>query len=310
MKKIPLFILATCILLALTLISFSSPAYAKSPSPLLSTDWLAQNSGLEELVIVDIRTSGEYQAGHIPNAINIPFEVPFSAWITMRDDLLLELPDEDDLFDVIGSNGIDKHSLVLVVTSGAAQPPYPLANATRVADTLIYAGVKDVSILEGGFAKWVAEGKATTTEVPAITPVDFGNNVEKKMFVSIDYVKELVDSEPDNRSVLIDARDAEVYNGSVTEPWTDKAGHIPTAKSLPTPWIWNEDGTYRSVEELDQLVLSVVGDKDKEIVVYCGVGGYASTWWFVLTEVLDYKHVKIFDGSAQEWGKYYDMVLD
>jgi thiosulfate/3-mercaptopyruvate sulfurtransferase len=74
--------------------------------------------------------------------------------------------------------------------------------------------------------------------------------------------------------------------------------------------IWNEDGTYRSVEELDQLVLSVVGDKDKEIVVYCGVGGYASTWWFVLTEVLDYKHVKIFDGAAQEWAKYYDMELD
>ena len=286
-------------------------AYAKgSLPPIVSTDWLEANGDLENLVIIDIRSSAEYEAGHIGNAINVPFEFPISAWITMRDGLFLELPEKDDLFNTIGSIGITKHSLVVIVTVGPTEPPYPLANATRVADTLIYAGVKNVTILDGGYAKWAAEGRPTTTDVPVVDPVTYKGQVDKKMFVPIEYVKEQVDKN-DGKSIIIDARDANVYSGEVIEPWTDKPGHIPTAKSLPTVWIWNEDGTYKSKEALQEMASAVVGDKkNEEIIVYCGVGGYASSWWYVLTEVLEYKKVKIYDGAAQEWGIYYDMVLD
>lgn len=71
--------------------------------PLVSTEWLATNSNLDDLVIIDIRTAAEYEAGHIAGAINVPFEVPFSAWITMENDLLLELPNTDTLLATIGS---------------------------------------------------------------------------------------------------------------------------------------------------------------------------------------------------------------
>jgi len=312
MKQKWIFILKGFLLLSAMLFLFggqTASAHFSTPA-VVSTDWLEANSDLHNLVVLDIRTSAEYEADHISGAINEPFEVPFSAWITMRDDLLLELPDKDDLFSAIGALGIAKRSFVVVVTQGASQPPYPLANATRVADTLIYAGVKNVTILDGGYAKWVEEGKATTQDVPSITPVTLRGNVNHRMFVTVDYVYRQINKRRGG-AILIDARDADVYNGLVIEPWADQPGHIPTAVSLPTPLIWNEDGTYKSHEELQELAKSVIGNnRHQEIIIYCGVGGYASSWWYVLTQELGYTNVKIFDGAAQEWVKYYDMVLD
>jgi thiosulfate/3-mercaptopyruvate sulfurtransferase len=275
-------------------------------APIVTTDWLEDNLGQEELVIIDIRSADEYAADHIPNSINIPFVVPFSAWITMRDDLLLEVPDVADLFNVIGSAGIRRDSLVVIVTTTAnpPDPPYPLANATRVADTLIYAGVKNVAILDGGYPKWKAEGKPTDTEVPNVTPVTYRGRVNEAMFVPIEYVRKHI-----GKTVIIDARDADVYFGVTIEPFADKAGHIPSAKSLPTPWMWKSDGTYKDQEILSAMASGVIGrHKAKEIIIYCGVGGYASSWWFVLTQVLGYENVKLYDGAAQEWVRYYDMV--
>lgn len=270
--------------------------------PLVSTDWLEANINLEDLVILDARTYEEYSEGHIPKSISAPFVVPFSSWITMEDDLLLELPAKNDLFQFIGSLGITKKSKVVVVS--AATDPYAIAASTRVADTLIYAGVKNVSILNGGYTKWVADGKPITTEVPVVEETVFNGAINNKMFTSIKDVKKKI-----GKSVIIDARDLEVYTGEVIEPYADKAGHIPTAKSLPAPNIWNADGTYKSTEELRQMAAEVVDPKDK-IIVYCGVGGYASSWWYILTQVLGYKHVEFYDGSAQEWSRFYDMTLE
>jgi thiosulfate/3-mercaptopyruvate sulfurtransferase len=274
----------------------------KGMEPIVSTSWLGNNLNLKDLVIVDVRTSEEYDAGHIANSISIPFVVPFSAWITMKDDLLLELPEKSELFNMLGSYGITKKSKVVLV--GGTSDLYAMAAAPRVADTLIYAGVKNVSILDGGYTKWASEGRQVTTEVPAITAKVFDGKINDKIFVSKEYVKNNI-----GKSVIIDARDAEVYSGEIIEPYSQKPGHIATAKSLPAPLMWNEDGTYKSTEELKNLVKGVA-DKGDKIIVYCGVGGYASAWWFVLTEVLGYNNVKFYDGSAQEWSMNYDMVLD
>jgi thiosulfate/3-mercaptopyruvate sulfurtransferase len=280
-------------------------------APIVATDWLEGNLGQEGLVIIDIRSPDEYAASHIPNSINIPFVVPFSAWITMRDDLLLEVPDVAYLFNVFGSAGITTHSLVVIVTSlgdPLSPPYYGLANATRVADTLIYGGVKNVAILDGGYPKWAAELRPISTVPTNATPVTYNAEVNKEMFVSTEYVRKHI-----GKAVIIDARDAEVYFGVTIEPFADKAGHIPNARSLPTPWLWklNLDGTYtyKDTETLRAMASGVVGRyKGREVIVYCGVGGYASSWWFVLTQVLGYENVKFYDGAAQEWVRYYDMV--
>ena len=282
-------------------------------APIVSTGWLEENAGMKSLVVLDIRSEAAYGEGHIPGARSAPFEMPVSAWTVVRDGLLLEVPEKDPLFDTLGSLGITTDSKVVIVTSPVpGQPPYyGLADATRVADTLIYAGVKDVAVLDGGHPKWSAEERPTTRDVPDWDSASFQGKVLTEMIVSTGYVHEQL-----CKAKLIDARDADVYFGVTLEPFADKPGHIPTASSLPAPWIWdaNEDGTYtyKSRKTLEAMASSLTGGcKDagcRELIVYCGVGGYASAWWFLLTQVLGYENVKLYDGAAQAWVREHDMV--
>ncbi len=311
MKKKSFFIVA---MLTLFVFLMRSDAYAgpAAPSggigPIVSTQWLADNAQLGNLVILDIRSDADYLLGHIPNSISVPFVVPVSAWIVLGPDgLLLEVPHKASLFNTLGSCGIRSDSIVVVVgkTANPPEPPaYSLANATRVADTLIYAGVRNVAILDGGYPKWYAEGRMTTTATPTITPVEYQGKVREGMFVSKEYVRRHT-----KKAAIIDARDPDVYYGVTVEPFADKRGHIPMAVSLPAPWMWSADGTYKDVAILKAMAAGAVDKhRDREIIVYCGVGGYASSWWFVLTQVLGFKNVKFYDGAAQDWVKSYDMV--
>jgi len=296
-----------------------APPWARTIKPIVSTDWLEKNLYRKNLVILDIRSADDYAVGHIPNSLNEPFIFPECAWITIRDGLFLEVPDEADLFSTIGSLGIKHDSKVVIVTApNPGEPPfYGFANATRVALTLIYARVKKVAVLDGGYPKWVEDGLPITEDVPEVKPVTCWGKVNEAMFVPIEYVEENI-----GEVVILDARDANVYFGVFIEPFADKYGHIPSARSLPAPWIWDinpDDGTYTYKDEgaLSKMASRAIcgpcgykGYGGQEIIVYCGVGGYASSWWFVLTEVLGYKKVKVYDGSAQEWVIYNEMVPD
>ncbi len=279
---------------------------ARTLAPIVTPRWLHENLDAPRLVLLDVRPEAAYADGHIPGAIGVPFVVPFSAWITMRDDLLLEVPDEAALFETLGSLGITPDSWIVVISaSNPGEPPgYGLSAATRVADTLIYAGLRDVAVLDGGHARWVSDGYPTTAEVPTVAPVAYRGRVDGSMFVSRSYVERRRGA-----ALLVDARDADVYFGTTIEPFAPVGGHIPTARSLPAPWTWLEDGTYRDPETLAAMALGVVGPHaHREVIVYCGVGGYASTTWFVLTQVLGYRNVKLYDGSAQDWVRTNEMV--
>jgi thiosulfate/3-mercaptopyruvate sulfurtransferase len=289
--------------------------YDLTIDPIVSTDWLADNSA--NVIILDVRSAADYSVAHIPGSISEPFVVPFSAWITMRDDLLLEVPDKEDLFAAIGALGIGSDSWVVVVTAPNAADPAPhygLSAATRVASTLIYAGVANVAVLDGGYPKWVADGRETTTEIPVVDGVTYEGKRNRRMFVPIEYVRRNL-----KRADILDTRDADVYYGETIEPFALKAGHIPGATSLPAPWIWDlqEDDiyTFKEVELLSKMARGALrhpwgkkGHYRQKVIIYCGVGGYTSSWWFVLTQVLGYENVKFFDGSAQEWVRHYDMV--
>ena len=292
-----------------------------SARAIVSTDWLADNLAIENLVILDVRSPDAYGLGHIEGSINVPsymwyINPPFGPDLPW-----MELPPDDYLFELIGNASITGDSLVVVVgsTSGPLYPVplalYGIADATRVAITLLYAGVRNVAILDGGYDKWVNEGKPVTTVPLTPTPVTYTGKVDKMMFVSKDYVAKRI-----GKSIIVDARDPDVYFGVTIEPWppTPTAGHIPKAKSLPTPWLWNLNldasgtsviyATYKDVDTLRAMASGVVSRHvhgwrvfSKEIIVYCGVGGYASTMYFVVSEVLGYKNVKMYDGSWQEW---------
>jgi thiosulfate/3-mercaptopyruvate sulfurtransferase len=269
----------------------SRPAHRALP-PLVSTNWLVSHGAEPRLVILDVRSDELYATGHIPGAVSSPS----SNWVVMGD-LLLELPELEDLFAAIGSAGITKRSRVVVV--GSADTPFALADTTRVVITLLYGGIRSVAVLDGGHDKWVREGKPLSTEPAQPKTVVYSSSVNQHLFI----VKEQVEARI-GKSILIDARTPDVFFGVTQEPWTVKAGHIPTAICLPAPWMWNEDGTYKDTTTLKAMALGITGQPaypDGEIIVYCGVGGYGATLLFVLHEILGYRHVKLYDGSAQEW---------
>lgn len=290
---------------------------------IVSTEWLAQNLDRPGLVIVDTRSPEEYKAEHIPGSINIPeaswytnapFTVPTEVpW--------MELPPKEHLFNLLGSHGITSDSLVVIVssTSGPVAPVplalYKTAGAARVAITLLYAGVRNVALLDGGFDKWKAEGRPVTDIVPSIQPTTYYGTVKEDMIVTKDYVASKI-----GQAIIIDSRDLIVYLGFVQEPWTARVGHIPTARNFPTPLLYelNIDPTtgeakyttFKSLEFMKSLASYIIGeDKKQEVIVYCGVGGYASTMYFVLSEVLGYTNVKMYDGSAQEWTHDFSLPM-
>ena len=130
-----------------------TPPWAKTIAPIVSTAWLEQNLHRKNLVILDVRSVDDYEDGHVPGSINEPFPNPFMTEWVVSDPvgLWLELPEAEPLFETIGDQGIKRYSRVVIVSDpNPGEPPfYGLANGTRVALTLIYAGVKKVAILDG-----------------------------------------------------------------------------------------------------------------------------------------------------------------
>lgn len=309
-------LIATLALLALSMMISQGLAYFYFRPAIVSTDLLEWNLNCGNLVVLDVRGEDAYNAGHIPGAINVPeaeWYVNDPGTSNPLETLWMELPPVEDLFELIGDAGITRYSWVVVVgaTSGLLIPELPLAlystaGITRVAITLLYAGVKYVSILDGGYDKWAFEGKPTSDVPVEPTPVTYVGRVDETMLASAEYVEWKI-----GKSIIVDARDEIVYDGTITEPWAPVPGHIPSARNLPTPSLWNVEIdevtgnaiyiTYKDFWTLTGMVSSVVGLGNREIIVYCGVGGYASTTYFVLSEVLGYRNVRIYDGSAQEW---------
>jgi thiosulfate/3-mercaptopyruvate sulfurtransferase len=266
-------------------------AEARTIAPLVSTNWLAKNLKEPKLVILDIRTSDSYKGGHIPGAVNVPFR----SWAVTRKGLLLELPEDKVLFQIIGAAGIKSDSKVVVANK--VDIHHDIADVTRVACTLMYAGVKNVAILDGGYNKWLKEKKPLSDKAVRPKPLVYKGELNKELFVTKEYVQSKL-----GKSAVIDTRTPDEFFGVTQDLFTDRPGHIPGASCLPAPWVWTEAGTYKSVKEIRELAAGVVGrDKSREIIVYCGVGGYSSTWCFLLREVLGYSDVKIYDGAAQEW---------
>jgi thiosulfate/3-mercaptopyruvate sulfurtransferase len=262
--------------------------------PVVSTQWLSSNLN-SGLVMLDLRSSDAYEAGHIPNTINSPV----AGWWTTRDELLLELLDEESLRTKIGELGIDASKKV--VLTNTALNDFDRAQTNRVAWTLIYAGIANVAILDGGYTKWVAEGREITQYSLLPEIIVYTGKFRTSVLISKASVMRNLCS-----ARIIDARIPEDFFG-VTTPrqYSEKDGHIAGAVSLPTPWTFTSEGLYKDRDTLEAMVHGVIEqschNSNKRIIIYCGVGGFASTLWFIMSEVLGYENASLYDGSIQEW---------
>jgi len=290
MRWLKAFVLAALLLLPLALTA-PAPAAARGIDPIVSTDWLQKNLDLSNLVIVDVRKLEEYKAGHIPGAVN----VAYGSWAIKKGNLLNELPAVDDLADAVGSAGIDQNSLVVIVGNTGKVPDQ--FDMTRVAWTLKYLGVPNVAILSGGQNHWVKENKPVSQDTAKPKAKSFTASVQKDLFVDKAYVAGKI-----GKAIIIDNRAPAFYEGKEKLPFVPKLGRIKGAVNLPVGQLYTPEGLYKDQAALAALAQKAAGsDLNREIIVYCDTGKTCTGWAFIMTEMLGYKDVKVYDGSSMEW---------
>lgn len=297
------FLFAVTLLVVMVGFLSATPRYYchREIDPIVSTEWLDANRNDPDLVIIDVRSAEDYETGHIPMATN----AHVGQWWVIRDELLLELPEDEDLRNLIGAYGISVSTKVVLV--GKTDSDFDRADCSRVGFTLIYGGVRNVTLLDGGMNKWVAEGRETTEDPYSAPGVTYTGSFNKNIVVSKQYVAWHIYN---YMTTVVDARVPGDFFGVNPLQFSEREGHIFRAVNLPTPWIFTAEGTYRPVEELEQMAHNVVSRNPyKRVIVYCGVGGYAATWWWMLSEVLGYKKVRMYDGSIQEWTRDPDAPM-
>jgi thiosulfate/3-mercaptopyruvate sulfurtransferase len=265
------------------------------PERLVSTEWLAEHLGEPGLVVVE---SDEdvllYETGHIEGAVKIDWHTDLNDPVT-RDYL-----DGAGFSALLGSKGISRDTTVVI---------YGDKNNWWAAYALwvfTLFGHEDVRLLDGGRAKWEAEGRAYTTDVPSPAAVDYP--VVERDDSKIRAYKEDVLAEI-GKSPLVDVRSPEEYVGDRTtapaypEESALRAGHIPTAANVPWARAVAEDGSFKKADELNAIYRDEIGLKDGDTVIaYCRIGERSSHTWFVLTHLLGFEGVRNYDGSWTEWG--------
>lgn len=282
---------AVAVLFILPLALAAPVQAARSIDPVVSTEWLEKNLGNKDLVIVDLRKLEEYREGHIPGSIN----VFYGLWAVKKGDLLNELPEADDLEDLIADAGIDESSLVVLVDKIEKVPDQ--FGMTRVAWTLKYAGVINVAVLRGGLTQWEKENKPMSKNMVSPESKDFEADWNKNLFVDKATVTAKL-----GKATIVDNRAPSFYEGKEKLEFVAKTGRIKGAVNLPVGQLFTPEGLYKDKATLAELAQKATGgDKEKEYIMYCDTGKTATSWAFIMTEMLGYKDVKIYDGSAMEW---------
>jgi len=276
---------AILILLAVALVA---PVFARDVDAFVGVSWVEANMAKPGVVLLDVRKVDDYKAGHIPGAVNV-----VGLYIA-NEGLSNEVPAADDLSEILAEAGIDAKSTVVVVEAdGGAR----FAWATRVAWTLVYAGIPNVTILDGGYAEWTKAAKAVATGFESKDEATFEVKFVDSYIAKKDYIIKNL-----KKIQVLDSRVYDTYFGISKQAFVDQLGHIPGAFSVPTAWI-TVGGLVRPKAELEAILASTKLSPKKEVVIHCDSGVLATGWWWVMTQQLGWTKVSSYDGSTQEISK-------
>lgn len=275
-----------------TAVTESSPTKA-----LVSTDWLKANLSDPNLVLLHVgdNDNSVYARTHIEGArfINWKTELANSAESKLKN-------------GVVTRTNFDKALKRLGVTSASTVVLYAEAKSGLKATwgTWVFNlyGFPDVRLLDGGLLKWTATGGATTfsaTPAPAVGTFR-ATQASTKLRAKIEEVISNAKTKASLRAAIVDNRDVASFDGK-SAGGAVQAGHIASAKNVPTANILNTDGTFKSAAEIKAAYAAVGVTKDTKVILYCGSGLLASASWFALTQIVGNKNVKNYDGSWIEY---------
>lgn len=262
---------------------------------LVTTQWLADHHGEPGLVVVDsswhMPSTGrsghdEYLEAHIPGARFLDIDQVADK----SNPAPHMLPTAEDFGRAMEQIGVGREDRIVVYDNS------PTRNAARGWFMLRHFGARQVAILDGGFQKWLAEGRPTESGAPAPRQARFEARDRPNEVVGKEHIRAGI-SDP-----LIDARGKARFEGTEADPRPGVGvGHIPGARNLPFGSLYNADGTWKSPEELKRLFAEAGADPAKPFVASCGSGVTANSLIFA-AHLLGNDATKLYDGSWSEWG--------
>jgi thiosulfate/3-mercaptopyruvate sulfurtransferase len=274
------------------------------PELLVTTDWVdRRRSDTEHIRIVE---SDEdlllYETGHIPEAVKID-------WVNdLNDPVVRDYIDAEQFAELCARQGIGNNTRVVFYGN---KSNWWACYALWVFK--LY-GHENCAIMDGGRDKWIAEKRAMSTEAPTYPARSYRASPRD---TSIRALRDEVRERVGGRVPMIDVRSPEEFSGERThmaeypQEGVLRGGHIPGAHSVPWPRACNEDGTFRSREELERIYVEELGLKrGEEVIAYCRIGERSSHTWFVLRYLLGFDTVRNYDGSWTEWGNAVGMPVE
>jgi thiosulfate/3-mercaptopyruvate sulfurtransferase len=264
------------------------------PEVLVDTAWVAQHAKDPNVRVVEVDVdTAAYDQGHVPGAI---------AWnwtSQLCDTVQRDIIPQGEFEELMRQSGIKPDTTVIL---------YGDNNNWFAAWALwqmkIY-GHKDVRLMNGGRKKWLVEGRELTRD--AATPAAAAYKAQSPDNSIRALLPEVLEAQKGSKTGMVDVRSPDEFSGKILAPpglpeTCQRGGHIPGAKSIPWGQACNEDGTFKSADELATLYGGKGITKDKPTIAYCRIGERSSHSWFVLKYLLGFPNVKNYDGSWTEWG--------
>ncbi len=265
---------------------------------LVSTEWLAAEMGKTDLRIIDAtlflpahgrNARAEFEAAHIPGAVFFDIEEVSDS----SNPLPTMLPPAEKFASRCQALGLGDGSRIVVYDNS------PIRSAARLWWMLHLFGAHEVAILDGGFAKWQAEGRQVESGKPIVRHRHFTVWADKSLVRDAAQITENLRTKAEQ---LVDARSAARFTGAEADPRPGvRSGHIPGSKNIPYAALFNEDGTYKPAADIKALFDAAGIDLAKPLVATCGSGITAPVLAFgaALNGKTD---VAVYDGSWSEWG--------
>ena len=271
-----------------------------NPAALVSTQWVADhlNDPNVRLIEVDVDTSA-YGQGHVQGAVGVN-------WTTqLGDPVRRDIPSKADWARLLGEAGVGPDTRLIFYGDNNN---WFAAFAYWVSK--IY-GHQNAALMNGGRKKWELENRPFTTDVPQASRTSYPARDPDLKYRA--FLRDILDRP--SGTALVDVRSPAEFNGEVIAPpgmteTAQRAGHVPGAQSIPWAQAANEDGTFKSPEQLRQLYGGKGVTGEQAVIAYCRIGERSSHTWFVLKELLGFNNVKNYDGSWTEYGSVVGVPIE
>ena len=273
---------------------------------LVSTDWVADHKNDADVRLIEVNEDILlYETGHIEGAVKVDWQGDF--WTPV----MREFISPDELSAFLGRLGLKEgDTLVLYGDKSNWWASYAYW-------FLSYSGVKNLKLMNGGRQKWVAEGRELVTTPTEVTPTTYpALKRDESLRAYRDEVRAHIEKVRSGEGAMVDVRSPDEFSGKVThmpaypQEGVLRGGHIPGAANIPWARATNEDGTFKSADELSALYGGEGVTPDKDVIAYCRIAERSSHSWFVLRELLGYPKVRNYDGSWTEWGNGVGLPIE